>query len=139
MTTRYNMHATAHSEHNVVPLRQLTQVQPVSHLLHGMLSHLLVTPSSSWDSQCPQDHSACLKTKVGLSHDAQELLLVHLAIAITISLIDHLLKLLVCYALAQLLRHVLQVLEGDLARLVIIKPEPARSHSLDHGSGSCAS
>mmetsp|Transcript_42265 Transcript_42265/g.92088 ORF Transcript_42265/g.92088 Transcript_42265/m.92088 type:complete len:217 (+) Transcript_42265:110-760(+) len=59
--------------------------------------------------------------EVGLLHDAQELLLVHLAIAITICLINHLLELLIRHSLPQLLCDALQVLEGDLASLVIIK------------------
>ena len=38
--------------------------------------------------------------EVGLSHDAHELLLRDLAIAITVSLLDHLLDLVVCHVLA---------------------------------------
>merc|ERR1711977_811371 len=50
--------------------------------------------------------------EVGLLHYPQELLLVYLAVAVTICLVDHLLE---------LLRHALQVLEGDLSCLVVIE------------------
>merc|ERR1719498_910197 len=59
--------------------------------------------------------------EVGLLHDAQELLLVNFPIAITVSLIDHLLKLLIGHPLTQLLRDALQVLEGNLAGLIIVE------------------
>merc|ERR1711971_1521597 len=54
-------------------------------------------------------------------HDAEELLLVDLAIAIAVSLIDHLLELLIGHVLAKLLSNALQVLEGDLAGLIIVE------------------
>merc|ERR1712144_184056 len=54
-------------------------------------------------------------------HDAEELLLVDFAIAITVSLIDHLLELLIGHVLSEFLGHTLQVLEGDLAGLVIVE------------------
>merc|ERR1712031_64614 len=54
-------------------------------------------------------------------HDAEELLLVHLAIAIAIGLVDHLLKLLVSHVLAELLGHALEVLERDLAGLIVVE------------------
>merc|ERR1712193_142181 len=53
-------------------------------------------------------------------HDAEELLLVDFAIAI-ISLINHLLELLIGHVLSEFLGHTLQVLEGDLAGLVIVE------------------
>ena len=56
-----------------------------------------------------------------LLHDAQELLLVDLAVAVTVSLLDHLRQLLVRHVLAQLLRHALQVAERDLAGLVVVE------------------
>merc|ERR1719453_250028 len=59
--------------------------------------------------------------EVGLLHNAEELLLVDLTVAITVSLIDHLLKLLISHPLAELLGHTLQVLERDLAGLIIIE------------------
>merc|ERR1740130_826694 len=54
-------------------------------------------------------------------HDAEELLLVDFAIAIAVSLIDHLLELLVGHVFSELLGYALQVLEGDLASLVIVE------------------
>merc|ERR1740129_1741288 len=59
--------------------------------------------------------------EVGLLHDSQELFFVHLAISITVCLINHLLELLVGHALAELLGNPLQVLEGDFACLVVIE------------------
>merc|ERR1719337_288546 len=59
--------------------------------------------------------------EIGLLHDAEELLLIDLAIAIAISFVDHLLKLLISHSLSKLLRHALQVLERDLACLIVIK------------------
>merc|ERR1719272_2783753 len=64
---------------------------------------------------------ATLLEEVGLLHDSQELLFVHLSISIAIGFVNHFLKLLVSHALAELLRDSLQVLEGDLAGLVIIE------------------
>merc|ERR1712124_18875 len=59
--------------------------------------------------------------EVGLLHDAQELLLVDLTVAIAVGLVNHLLELLVRHPLAELLGHALQVLEADLPRLVVIE------------------
>merc|ERR1712224_824936 len=59
--------------------------------------------------------------QIGLLHDEEELFLVHLPIAITISLVNHFLKLLVSHPLTQLLGHALQVLERDLSCLIVIK------------------
>merc|ERR1719387_846554 len=70
-----------------------------------------------------QDHVP--SEKVGLLHDAQKLLLIYLAIAIAVCLIDHLLELLVCHSLAEFLRNSLQILERDLPSLVVIE-EPER-------------
>merc|ERR1711868_286904 len=62
-------------------------------------------------------------------HDAEELVLVHLTIAITIGLVDHLLELLVGHVLTELLSDALQVLEGDLASLVVVE-ETEHLHDL---------
>merc|ERR1712100_417301 len=59
--------------------------------------------------------------EIGLLHDAEELLLIDLAIAIAIGFVDHLLKLLISHSLSKLLRHALQVLERDLACLIVIE------------------
>merc|ERR1719261_48382 len=59
--------------------------------------------------------------EVSLFHNAQELLLVHLAVAITICLINHFLKLFVGHPLSKLLRHALQILERNLASFIIIE------------------
>mmetsp|Transcript_997 Transcript_997/g.4050 ORF Transcript_997/g.4050 Transcript_997/m.4050 type:complete len:217 (+) Transcript_997:70-720(+) len=56
-----------------------------------------------------------------LLHDAEEFLLVDLAVAVAVSLVDHLLKLLVGHVLAELLRHALEVLEADLAGLIVVE------------------
>merc|ERR1719453_646015 len=59
--------------------------------------------------------------EIGLLHDPEELLLIHLPITIPVRLVNHLLKLLVGHPLTQLLRHALQVLERDLTRLVVVE------------------
>merc|ERR1719498_351423 len=67
--------------------------------------------------------------EVGLLHDPQKFFLVHLAVTVAICLVDHLLELLICHPLTKLLRHALQVLEGDFSRLVVIE-EPERLQDL---------
>ena len=59
--------------------------------------------------------------KVGFLHDAEELLLIHLTIAIPASLVNHLLKLLICHAFAKLFGDTLQVLEWDFSNLIVIE------------------
>mmetsp|Transcript_105636 Transcript_105636/g.128923 ORF Transcript_105636/g.128923 Transcript_105636/m.128923 type:complete len:202 (-) Transcript_105636:36-641(-) len=59
--------------------------------------------------------------QIRLLHDAQEFFLVHLAVAVAVGFIDHLLQLLVCHPLSQFLGHALQVLEGNLSSLVIVE------------------
>merc|ERR1712032_111440 len=59
--------------------------------------------------------------KVCFLHDTKKLLFVDFAITIAVRLIDHFLQFFVGHPLAKLLCHALQVLEGDLARLVIIE------------------
>merc|ERR1712196_757096 len=54
--------------------------------------------------------------EVCLLHNAEELLLIHLTVSITICLVNHFLQFLIGHPLAQLLGHALQVLERDLAR-----------------------
>merc|ERR1719384_1175720 len=61
-----------------------------------------------------------ISEEIGLLHDSQELLFVHLAITVAVGFVDHLLELLICHPLAELLRPSLQILEGDLASLVIV-------------------
>merc|ERR1712205_28339 len=68
---------------------------------------LEVTTSDSWESTT--------------LHDTEELFLVDLTITIAVSLINHLLEFLIGHVLAKLLGYALQVLEGDLAGLVIVE------------------
>merc|ERR1712124_113455 len=78
--------------------------------------------------------------EVGLLHDPQELFFIDLAVAVAICLVDHLLELLIRHPLPKLLRHALQVLEGDLSCLVVIEePECLQDLPSDPCSGSCAS
>ena len=62
----------------------------------------------------------------GLLHDTEELLLAHLTVAVAVSLVDHLLELLVRHVLAELFRHALEVLEGDLALWCVCSRERER-------------
>merc|ERR1719456_1925509 len=59
--------------------------------------------------------------QVGLLHDTQELLLVHLTVTVAVRLIDHFLELFIGHALAKLLRDPLEILKRDLTSLVIVK------------------
>merc|ERR1719215_2249681 len=59
--------------------------------------------------------------EVCLLHDPQELLLVHLPVAVAVRLVDHLLELLVRHALAQLLGDALQVLEAALFSIAVVE------------------
>merc|ERR1712054_50953 len=56
-----------------------------------------------------------------LLHDAVELVDVDLAIAIAVSLVDHVLELLIVDVLTELLSHAGEVAEGDLVGVVIIE------------------
>ena len=62
-----------------------------------------------------------LLIETGLLHDSQKLLLIDLAIVIEIGFVDHLLKLFVGQIFAQLFGHSFQILEADLAILVVIE------------------
>merc|ERR1719263_85333 len=62
-----------------------------------------------------------LKEVALLLHDAVELVAVDLAIAITVSLVDHVLELLIVNILAQLLSHAGEVAEGDLVGGVVVE------------------
>jgi len=55
--------------------------------------------------------------KTGLLQDADEFFLADFAITITVGFINHLLQLLVCHVLTQLLSNTLEVSERDLASL----------------------
>merc|ERR1719174_3311167 len=59
--------------------------------------------------------------QVSLLHDPEELLLVDLAVTITVGFVDHLLELLVSHPLTKLLCDALEILERDLAGLVIVE------------------
>ena len=79
--------------------------------------NVLTPPHEGFHASCGQTPLQAMQAnseQVGLLHDAKELFFIHLAIAVTVGLIDHLLKLFVCHALAQLLGDTLQVLERDL-------------------------
>merc|ERR1711865_998758 len=71
----------------------------------------------------------CSSEQVGLLHNAEELFLVHLPVAITVGFVDHLLQLLVRHPLPELLCNPLQVLERYLPGLVIVE-EPERFQDL---------
>merc|ERR1711912_59417 len=64
----------------------------------------------------------CRKNLILLAHDSvDELVLVEHAIAILVSPVHHLLKLIIGHVLAELLAHTLQVLEGHGTGLVVIE------------------
>merc|ERR1719327_1792122 len=62
-----------------------------------------------------------LKEVALLLHDAVELVNVNLTITITVSLVDHVLKLLIIDVLTKLLSHTGKVAEGDLVGVVVIE------------------
>merc|ERR1719453_209347 len=82
---------------------------------HSEFSEMLII------SDCPIKGVSRNSEEVCLLHDAQEFLFVDLAIAITVSFIDHLLQLFISHPLTELLGHALQVLEGNLPGLIVIK------------------
>merc|ERR1719174_3113242 len=55
--------------------------------------------------------STCSSEQVGLLHDAQKFLFVHLSITISVSLINHLLQFLVGHSLTQFLGNSFQIFE----------------------------
>ena len=68
--------------------------------------------------------------EVGLLHDAHELVLANLAVAVSVGLVDHLLDLVVGHVLAELLGHPLEVLEGDFAGLIVVEESEGFQHLL---------
>merc|ERR1712066_33299 len=66
-------------------------------------------------------HCKRASEEVRFLHDAQELLFVDLPISVSVGFVDHLLQLLVGHPLAEFLCDPLQILEGDLACLVVIE------------------
>merc|ERR1712086_521174 len=70
---------------------------------------------------CPSFGCNATLKKVRLLHDTKELFFIHLSIAITICLIDHLLKLLIGHPLPKLLCGTLQVLEGDFPSFIVVE------------------
>lgn len=59
--------------------------------------------------------------QTGLLHDADEFLFADFTIAIAVSFINHLLQLLICHVLTQLLSNTLEVPERDLSSLIVVK------------------
>merc|ERR1740123_1046723 len=90
-------------------------------------SKTLRNPYLSDRSSCdsPQNGRPCSTAgyleEVCLLHDAQKLLLVHLAVAITIGFVNHFLKFFIGHPLAKLLCNSLQILERDLPSLIVIE------------------
>ena len=66
--------------------------------------------------------------EVGLTHDAHELFLRDLAIAVTVGFLDHFSDLIIGHVLAELLGDTLEVSEGDLARLIIVEESECLKH-----------
>merc|ERR1711972_924677 len=66
--------------------------------------------------------------EVRLLHDAEELFLVHLAVAVAVGLIDHFLQLLIGHPFSEFLGHALEILEGDLSRLVVVEEAEGFPH-----------
>merc|ERR1711977_573319 len=92
----------------------------------------VVLPRESSRGQCSKHVNVdnCLEVVVGgevleevalLLHDAVELIDVDLTIAITVSLVDHVLELLIVDVLAELLSHASEVAEGDLVGVVVVE------------------
>merc|ERR1712137_95446 len=59
--------------------------------------------------------------EVRLLHDAEELFLVHLAVAIPVCFIDHLLKFFVGHTLSKFFCDTFKIFEGNLSSLIIVK------------------
>merc|ERR1712137_914839 len=87
----------------------------------------LIAKALSHDARMRITASCCLTCvsawleEIRLFHDAEELLLVHFAVTIAISLVDHLLELLVRHTFAKFLGDAFEVLETDFASFVVIE------------------
>ena len=68
--------------------------------------------------------------EVGLPHDAHELLLSDLAIAVAVGFLDHFHNLVVGHVLAELLGDTLKVLKTDFASLVVVEQPESLKHFL---------
>ena len=64
-------------------------------------------------------------------HHLDELLVVHLAVAVVVGFPDHLVYLLVCEVLSQVLHHQLQLLLADLAVTVLVEHLGGRPEGLE--------
>merc|ERR1712141_936396 len=66
-------------------------------------------------------HSACSSEQIGLFHDAQKFLFVHLSISISVSFVNHFLQFLIGHPLPKFFSNSLQIFERNLASFVIIE------------------
>ena len=71
-----------------------------------------------------------ISEKIGLFHDTHELLFSDLAITVSVGFVDHLLNLVVSHVLAELFGDSLQILEGNLAGLVVVEKTEGLQHLL---------
>jgi hypothetical protein len=74
--------------------------------------------------------TALYSEEVGLAHDAHELFLVDGVVVVAVSLVNHLLDFFVSHVLTKLLSDTLEVLEGDLAVLLIVEQTESLEHLL---------
>merc|ERR1712176_1226643 len=63
----------------------------------------------------------CSSEQIGLFHDAQKFLLVHLSIPISVSFVNHFLQFLISHPLAQFFSNSLQIFERNFASFVIVE------------------
>jgi hypothetical protein len=74
--------------------------------------------------------NALCSEKVGLAHNAHELLFVDGVVVITVSLVNHFLDFFVGHVLTELLGHTLEVLKGDFAVLLVVEEAECLEHLL---------
>merc|ERR1712028_90379 len=87
----------------------------------GLPSHVSHSYFTLWATGLILIAVEVVEPVVLLLHDPVELVLVDLAIAVTVSLVNHLLNLVIVHVLAQLLGDPLQVLEGNAAGLIVVE------------------
>jgi hypothetical protein len=66
-------------------------------------------------------YKACISKKIGLFHDSNEFLFVNLSVSISVSLVNHLLKLFISHSFSQLSCYSLQIFKRNLSSIVVIE------------------
>ena len=82
-------------------------IQVIKRLIDLIFCRKVVSSLSDRISLVREKGAILRSEEVGLAHDAHEFIFADLAVAVTVSLLDHLLDLVVSHVLAELLSHAL--------------------------------